>query len=335
MNEQSPINALEFNAVSVKLGRSFLLFGSDAYLIDLVLNKLKNELRANDAVDITLLYGDEVKSSILAEHLDAFSIFSSSKLIILRNAEALDKKELEVLGDYFDAPSDIQTVAIVTDKIDARLSSWKKIKSNCLQILCEPPKYGGLMRAWLDAELKKLSKRMTPKAIEEFINRIELDYYSAANELNKIDLLTLGRSTITEIDVLKSLGTSRTGTLIDFYRALGKRQLKLSMEALGKMLSADWEPLQVFAQISKLYLVLWRILLLKKAHVSDSEILNKHMPDIFQSQRKEYLDFSRQYNLRSLEAIFAILLETDAHFKLSVAEPEILLSRCLIRLLEA
>ncbi len=335
MSEQTPTSALEFSTASIKLGLSYLLLGNDAYLIDSVLNKLKAELRKQEEVDITLLYGDEVKSSLLAEHLDAFSIFSSSKLIILRNAEALDKKELEILGDYFDSPSEIQSLAIVTEKMDARLSPWKKIKSNCLQILCDPPKFGGTMRSWLDAELKKISKRMTPKAIEEFINRIELDYSCAANELNKIDLLTLGRSNITESDVLKSLGTSRTGTLIDFYRAIGKKMVRQSIEALDKMLSADWEPLQVFAQISRFYQILWRILLLKKNHISDAEISSKHLQDIFLSQRKEYLDFCKQYSLTSLEAIFAILLETDSQFKLSIAEPNILLSRCLFRLMEA
>jgi hypothetical protein len=36
-----------------------------------------------------------------------------------------------------------------------------------------------------------------------------------------------------------------------------------------------------------------------------------------------------------MEAIFAILLETDAQFKLSVAEANILLCNCLIKVLEA
>ncbi|PKN73004.1 MAG: DNA polymerase III subunit delta [Candidatus Cloacimonetes bacterium HGW-Cloacimonetes-3] len=335
MSENSAVTALDFSPASVKLGKSYLLVGTDAYLADRVLDKLNTKLKLDDAVDKTILYGDELKSAVLAEHLDAFSIFSSAKLIVIRNVEKMDKKELDTLGDYFDSPSEIQSLVIVTEKMDARFAAWKKIKASCLQITCEPPKYGGAIRAWLDIELKSIHKSMTPKAIEEFINRIELDFYHAANELNKIDLLSSGRTTITEKDVFKSLGTTRAGTLIDFYRALGKRQIKQSLEAMDKMLFADWEPLQVFFHFNKFYWIIWRILLLKKAHISENEILSKHLNDLFQNQKREYLDFSKSYSLASLDTIFGILLETDSQFKLSVAEANVLLCNCLIKLLEA
>jgi len=47
------------------------------------------------------------------------------------------------------------------------------------------------------------------------------------------------------------------------------------------------------------------------------------------------LELSRSYNLASLEKIFTILLETDQQFKLSVADSQILLITCLIRVMEA
>lgn len=335
MNENSTPTALEITPKDIKLGNSYLLTGTDAYLGDRVLDLLKHTLRKKDNVDTFIVYGDSVKSADLAEQLDTFSIFSSAKLIIIRNAEKLQKKELETLGDYFDSPSEIQSVAIVAEKTDIRFTAWKKIKAGSMQILCEPPRYGGILRSWLDRSLKNINKTMSPKASEEFINRIELDYYHAANELTKLDLLSHGRSQISEQDVLKSLGTTRIGTLIDFYRALGRKQARQAIEAMDKMLFADWEPLQVFFQFGKFYTNLWRIQLLRKAHVSDSEISAKHINDIFQTQRKEFLEFASRYSLVSLEAIFGILLETDAQFKLSVAEPQVLLTTCLLKLLEA
>jgi len=332
---ESTLSALDLSASDAHLGKSFLLIGVDTYLADTALDIIRLKLKIHDKVDTFIVYGDEVKSSELNEHLDTFSIFSSAKLVIIRNAEKLDKKELDTLSEYFDAPSEIQSLAIVAEKIDARLSSWKKIKAGSITIVCDPPRFGGAIRSWLDKALKKMNKTMTAKAMEEFLNRVELDYYNAANELVKLDLLTQHASTITDKDVLKSLGTSRSGTLIDFYRALGRKQSKGALESMEKMLFADWEPLQVLSQVYRFYLSLWKILLLKKAHISDSEINSKHMGDIFQTQRKEYMEFSRNYKLESIEAIFGILLETDANFKLSVAEPNILLSTCLIKILDA
>ncbi|MDD3869857.1 MAG: hypothetical protein PHN58_05355 [Candidatus Cloacimonetes bacterium] len=104
---------------------------------------------------------------------------------------------------------------------------------------------------------------------------------------------------------------------------------------MEKMLNANWEFLQIFFQFTKFYNNIWHILLLKKAHISDNEIVSKHLSDIYPNQRKEFLELSRSYNLASLEKIFTILLETDQQFKLSVADSQILLITCLIRVMEA
>jgi DNA polymerase-3 subunit delta len=333
MNE-SP-SALDFSPRDVHLGKSYLLTGKDAYLIDQVIDILKLSLRKQDDVDFFIVYGDSIKSADLAEQLDTYSIFSSAKLVIIRNADKLGKKELETLSDYYDSPSEIQSVVIVAEKIDSRFSAWKKIKSGSIHIACDSPPYVNVLRSWLDKSLRAMNKTMSPKAMEEFLSRIDLDYYTAANELTKLDLLSHGRKQISEKDVLQSLGTTRIGTLIDFYRALGRKQAKQALEAMDKMIFADWEPLQVLFQFSKFYTSLWRILLFRKQHLSDSEISAKHLTEVYPSQRKDYLEFSHNYSLASLENIFAILLETDAQFKLSVADASVLLNNCLLKILEA
>jgi DNA polymerase III delta subunit len=292
MNDSSPKTPFTLATGELRLGNSYLLLGAEAYLADKALEAIRTTLKSNFEADTTIVYADDTKPAVLAEHLDAFSIFSTAKLVVVRNADKLGKNELEVLTDYFNAPSDIQSIVVIAEKIDARLS-------------------------------------------EEFISRIDLDYYYAANELSKLDLLSADRNQITEADVLRSLGTTRMGSLIDFYRALGKKSLKQTLETLQLMIAADWEALQVLFQLNKFYAVIWRILLLKKAHLSDSEIIAKHLMDLFQTQRKEFLDFAKSYTLNSVESIFRVLLDTDSQYKLSVADSNILLSRCLIEVLNA
>lgn len=333
--EAKILNALEASNLKFRLGQNFLLVGSDAFLTDTVTKQIKSQLRIANEIDITIVYADEAKSGELAEHLDTFTIFSSDKLVILKNCELFHKKELEVLASYFDAPSDAQSVIITAEKIDARLSTWKKILSGTVRINCDPPRYGGEIRAWLVAELKRMGKSMSPKAIEEFSSRIELDYFSAANELVKIDLLAQDRRSFNEADVMASLGTTRTGTLIDFFRALGKRKAKPAIEAVELMLAADWEPLQVFFQLYKFYSVLYKIVLLRKNHISDSEISSKHIMEVYLSQRKEYLEFARAYSISALEAIMVILLDTDSKLKSSNVEKNLQLGLSILALMEA
>lgn len=321
--------------IEIALGKSYLLQGSDAYLIDTHIQRIKQQIRSKHDVDTTVLYADELrnKSSELAEHLDSFSIFSESKIIILKNAEQLLKKELEVIVQYLEAPAENQTLILVADKYDARLGSWKKINAAVAKIPCDPPKFTGEIRAWLTTELNRAGKRMSPKAMEDFCSRIELDYFSAANELAKLLLLAGERATITEQDIDQSLGTTRTGTKIDFLRALGRKNAKAALEAVELMLEAEWEPLQVFFQISSFYNVLYKIALLRAKGISDMEIISKHIGEVFQSQRKEYLDFASAYKQAELERILEILLETDSRLKSSIVEKNVELSVALMKIL--
>jgi len=80
----NPIFALDFTADKVRLGNSYLLTGTDSYLVDKVLDTIRAKLKKKDNVDTVIIYGDEVKSPELTEQLDTFSIFSTAKLIIIK-----------------------------------------------------------------------------------------------------------------------------------------------------------------------------------------------------------------------------------------------------------
>jgi len=324
-----------FNPETAKLGQNFLLLGSDAWLTDSYQRRIKAALKKAEDVDVSLIYADEIKAGELAEQLDTFTIFSSAKLVIIKNCEKFLKKELDTVAAYFDSPSDIQSLILISEKSDAKLNAWKKIKQGCEIITCNPPKYAGDIRTWLMSELRICGKVMSPKALMEFTARIELDYMSAANELAKVILLIGDRKQIGEEDVLTSLSGSRVGTQIDFYRALGNRQLKNALEAVSLMLETDAEPLLIFFNLFRFFSNLYKIQLLRERHISDSEISQKHINEIFMSQRKEYLEFSRNFSLNALEQIFSILLETEAKLKSSITDKTLQLELCIIQALNS
>ncbi len=328
-------NTSQLTVSELKLGQNVLIVGSEAYLIDKKLEEIKAVLRNRENVDVIVVYGDEVKAAALGEILDTFTIFSSAKLVILKAAEKLSKKELEVLSEYYDNPGDNQSVVVVTEKTDTRFTAWKKISSNSMRINCDPPRYASDIKNWLVQELQKSGLRMDARGQQEFINRIELDYYWAANELTKLAILAGEARLITENHVLTSLNSTRAGTMIDFYRALGKRDIRNTLASIEKMLSADWEPLQVFFQFHKFYSIIWKILLLKQKHLTDNEISAKHLMDIYLNQRKEFLDFSKAYTLSSIEKIMGILLMTDARLKSISVSDALILDTCAMEILKA
>lgn len=329
------LDAHAFDPAAVRLGQNYLLLGTDAWLIDSVSDAIRARLKETENTDLVIAYGDEVKCAQLNDLLDSISIFSSAKLVLLRNADDLKKAELECLAGYFDNPSETQSVIVVAAKVDARTSAWKKIRDHSQVVVCDPPRYSEALTPWVEKELRKLGKTWGYNAKEIFVSRVELDFANAHSELQKLALLTGDRRQVSEADVIRSIGSSRVGTQIDFYRALGARNARQGLELLERMLFSDWEPLQVFGLITRFYNTLYRILLLKNVHISPSEIKAKYLGDvIFPKQKQEYLGFAANYRLDSFGAIYEALLDTDAKLKTTAASGAVLLSACLLRLLE-
>ncbi|HNZ06399.1 MAG TPA: DNA polymerase III subunit delta [Candidatus Cloacimonadota bacterium] len=326
------INALEFKPSMIGLGRCYLILGTDAWLCDSVLDPIRRELKNRLGADVVNIYGDEVKVPQLVDVLDTFSIFSAQKLVILRNAESLKVAEQKALAAYVSSPSDSQSLVIIATKVDARLVGWKSIKAGCLEIRCDPPRSAYNLKPWLNGMLSKAGRKMEEAAIDLFISKVELDFANAANELQKLCLLT-GNQRIGVKEVERSVGTSRVGTLADFYRALGRRDLKATLITVQRMLDSEWEALQVFFQFSKFYAIIHKVLALRKNHVTLAEIGAKHLNDLYMDQRQIFLEGSANYSLDTLRTINAILLETDSALKLSLAPNLTLLELCALRIM--
>lgn len=326
----------------------YLITGKDGFLIDRTYTLIRESIKCFlDKPDIVTIYGDEITIPDLSDYLESYSIFASNRILIIRNAERLGeenktrknperhKKMADIIGKYLETPDPSQAIILIAESVDSRLTGWKKIKEIALQIECHPPKHAGEMRAWLDAILKEKQIRMDNTARELFMSKVELDFCTAENELTKLCILIGERKVISETDVKTTLPSARAGTVSDFFRALGNRQTKDVLAKTDEMLASDKEPLMLLATITNFFKTIWKIHALKAKHISLSEISSKHLMDLFMTQRNEYISYTNHYKPSEIPAIFTALLELDSQIKLSMAEPEVLFTLCLMKICHA
>lgn len=335
-----------FDQVStLKLQPAYLITGKDAYLADKVCDALKQFVRQKmPSFELLTLYGDELTVSEISEYLDSYSIFAENRLLVIRNADRLgeedknrkqperQKRILELIAINLSQPEPSQVIILMAESVDGRLAGWKSIKDSCQLIECEPLRHAGHMKSWLDSTLRLHQKSMDIKAKNLFLEKVELDFCTAENELEKLFVYIGDRKAITEKDVNTTLPTSRSGTISEFYKALGNRSAKDAIAKALDMLENDWKDLQILANIIKFFMSVWKINALRANQISDREILRSHLSDVFENQRNDYLAYARMYKTEELPSIFKILLETDAQIKLSMAESETLMTLCIIKI---
>jgi len=132
-----------------------------------------------------------------------------------------------------------------------------------------------------------------------------------------------------------SIGSSRVGAQIDFFRALGTRKVDTCLNAVNLMLDSEQEPLSIVFMIQRFFLVLWKIRILRAKHISKAEIIQRHLMDLFLNQRQEYANMAENYSQAALETVFDVLLELDSQIKSISTDPRLLLSLALIKICQA
>ncbi|MFO7660205.1 MAG: DNA polymerase III subunit delta [Candidatus Cloacimonadaceae bacterium] len=332
-------------AATLKPQPAYLITGKDAYLAEKVYEALKQSVRKSiPGFELITLYGDELKVSEISEYLDSYSIFSENRLLVIKNADRLgeedknrkqpekQKRMLELISENLKQPEPTQVIILMAESVDGRLAGWKAVKDACFLIECEPIRHAGHMKSWLESTLREHQKSMDLKAKNLFLEKVELDFCTAENEMEKLFVYLGERKNITEKDVNSTLPISRTGTISDFYKALGSRNSKDTIAKTLEMLANDWKDLQILANIIRFFMSIWKIHILKAKHVTDNEILKSHLNDIFESQRSDYLAYAKKYKAKELPGIFKILLDTDAQIKLSMAESETLMTLCILKI---
>ena len=331
-------------AAGTKPESAYLIIGDDGYLVDRVYQTIRDIVRKSmPTFELITLYGDELNIPELSDYLESYSLFSDNRLLVIRNADRLgeedrsrkspekQKRMLDLINNYLQSPDASTIIILIANTVDARLAGWKKLKETCQIIECEPIKYSGAMKDWLEKTLRANQKTMDAKAKDLFLSKVELDFCSADNELSKLYIFCGDRKAITTEDINTTMPTSRAGALSDFYKVLGNRNTKDTLLKINEMLDNDWEPLQILSNISRFFMTIWKIHALRAKHISVGEIVSKHLYELFESQRSAYMSYSNTYPSKEIAHIFSHLLETDSSIKLSMAEPEVLLNLLIVK----
>ena len=80
----------------------YIFKGDQIYLIDQALQELKNRVLGEaDDTNYIIFHGDSASAEEILESASTIPMFSNRKLVVVKNAEKLNTKELAFLEPYF------------------------------------------------------------------------------------------------------------------------------------------------------------------------------------------------------------------------------------------
>lgn len=305
----------------------YFIFGQESYLKDIVLKEISKRFKSpgSEDFDSIILHADTDSAVNALEQLEMMPFMAKYRFIIFKNFDKLKVSDKNLIAEYVQNPVPTSILVLTAEKIDERTKVNKMISEKAIKIICRSPYNSTDILNWLNAEIRVKKILMDNDSKELFTRSVELNYQLAANELEKLIIYTKGKGSITIEDVKETVGKSRTNKIFDLQNEIGKRNLKKSLTILENMIANNESAVFVIIMLSTFFRTLWRVKALQKSNLSNSEIENRHLPEVFYKFRKDYITFARNYSKVTIKEIFSLLLQADIDAKSLNLKDEIIL----------
>ena len=211
---------------SGKYSPVYLLMGEEDYYIDQVSDWMEEHIVDPTLRDFdkTVVYGRDVDMKTVVGHCKRFPMMSPVHLVLVKEAQGIDKRQWEHLVPYLKQPSP-QTVLVLCYRhgtLDKRTATYKAIAA--AGVVYETPKvYDNQVPAWIKSEVAAHGRNIGDKAAVMLADFLGTALGKVANELSKLYPLVPEGGTIDERLVEQQVGISKDYNVFELQKAIGRR----------------------------------------------------------------------------------------------------------------
>lgn len=201
----------------------YLLIGEENYYIDLITSKFEEEIldEAERDFNLTTLYGLETNAKEICSFAKQYPIMSEKRLIIVKEFQQIDKKELSQLSFYVEKPL-ASTILVLVNKnktIDKKFSD----KVNKSGIVFESAKlYENKVIPWIDKYVRNKRFSIETSATSLIFECLGNNLQKIANEIDKMSINLKEGSQITQSDVANHIGVNKDYNIFELQNAIGR-----------------------------------------------------------------------------------------------------------------
>ena len=310
---------------------SILLFlgpedGLRAEEIDALRSRIRKE--TGSPPDEHRVYLPDGTLSEALDFLENGSLFATHRLVIIAGAEQIRRKaDVESIASYCSSPPDDATLILVSDavRLDSKLE--KAVPPQARKVFWEL--FEDQKRRWVVSHFRKRSVRITPEALELFLELVQNNTQELRTEADKLCVYVAGRQrairkeadgtggqpVVDEDDVETFIYHSREENVFTLYKTIVEDDFAGALEIVEKLHSSgEGGPVQLVGglafQVKKLLAL--RSLLDNGFKAQDAfKRLNIRGKRI----QSDYRRAAERYNVPELQRQLHVLIDYDAVFR--------------------
>jgi DNA polymerase-3 subunit delta len=315
-----------------KLLPLYYFWGPEKWLVEDALKKV--EAKALDPLtrefNRDVLDGEEEAAETIIGSLQVFPIRSPWRMVIIRRADWIWKKTPSPFIDYFRNPNPQACAVFIGEKTDQRTKFFQALEDKGAIVAFFPP-YEKELHRWVRSRAEQLGHPISEEASTLLLERIGSSLQDIQMELQKIILGKEPGKKIEEEDVLTMTEDTRSESLFDLPRAVGRLDSRESLRLLRKNLQQGDPPVLLFSLLVRQLRLIRRAKDLLMQGYSKKEVEGR-----LRILPRSAQDFWRQVDRfppSLLERLWRLTLKADQGLKLSRSDKGLLLEEYILNLL--
>ncbi len=240
----------------------YLITGEENYYIDLLVSKFEEEVLDEMERDfnITTLYGIETDSKEICSFAKQYPMMSEKRLVIVKEFQQLNKKELVPLSVYIEKP--LQSTILILANKNKTIDKKFLDKVNKSGVVFESSKlYDNKVIPWINDYVKQIGFQIESSATNLIFEYLGNNLQKISNEINKM-LINLPPASVIKLEnVANHIGVNKDYNVFELQNAIGRLQHDKINKIVKYLLSnTDENPIQkilpnLFSYFTKLALV--------------------------------------------------------------------------------
>ncbi len=237
-----PFDELERDIASGEFRPAYLVYGREAYLIQLYRRRLEDAVLAGGvggAFNKTLLFGARAKPDAVVEAARTMPMLGGRRLVVIEGIDDGDRKSQaaplhEALVGLVDAAIPSCVLVLTAGSVDRRRKLYKAIVRHGRTAECRPL-WDRALRGWVGDEARRLGKGIDRQAVELLVDMVGNDLGKLHNELQKLSHYVGERPDIRLADAEEAVADLLLSTVFDLTDALGLARLSATLLSLRKL----------------------------------------------------------------------------------------------------
>ena len=259
----------EINKILLEINKGisypfYLLMGNEPYFIDIIVESLKKKNISNQSkdFDFTLIYGKDTSIDNIIEVSKRFPLISEKQLIVVKEAQYLDKNINELINYIkYPQPRSILVFCYNNKKLDKRKQIYKHINKIGL-IFESKPLYQTEVLEWTRKRANELDIKLTIEAIKVINSFIGNNLRMIDLQLEKLKVSTEDGDEITPEVIEKHTGYSKDFNVFELQKSLVNKNLSQSYRII-KYMSSNKKKYPIVLVINLLFNFFKKVLVYK------------------------------------------------------------------------